>query len=349
MSGLTHIAVDAMGGDLGPPVTVPASLQALARNQRLYIHLVGDSGSIQPLLEGTAVGGLAARLSVNHTDSLVQDRDHPTKVLREKTDSSMFIAVAMVRDGVVQACVSAGNTGALLLSGRHLLKTIPGVDKPAIVATIPGAGTNAYLLDVGANLDCRAEQLFQFAVMGSALAQSLDGTNRPRIALLNIGVEDYKGTEQVKLAASMLEGCSQLNYAGYVEGSGVFDGFADVVVCDGFAGNVTIKSSAGVIKVIDTFLTEQALAGRRNRLAALVSAPLLRQLRQRIDPSQYNGASLLGLQGTIIKSHGAATCEGFTCAILRAAREAEAGVPGLVRDRVSSLLQRGCENSLPGS
>ena len=250
----------------------------------------------------------------------------------------MFLAVQRVQQGEVAACVSAGNTGALLLSGRHLLKTIPGIDKPAIMATIPGATSNCYLLDVGANVDCKAEQLFQFAVMGSVLAETLDGLKQARVALLNIGVEDYKGNEQVKAAAVLLEASEAINYVGFVEGSALFEGVADVVVCDGFVGNVTIKSSAGVVRVINDAFTEIMVLEARDQFAAQTSASLFKRLQQRINPAQYNGASLLGLQGSIIKSHGNATVEGFTWAIERAAKEAENNVPDLIAEKVAQIV-----------
>ncbi len=337
MSFPTRIAVDAMGGDFGTSVTVPASLQALQSNPDLQLTLVGDTDRMRAEL--AAQGGMVpARLSLLHTETVVSDEDRPTRVLRDKAESSMYLAVKLVEQGEAQACVSAGNTGALLLSGRHLLKTIRGIDKPAILATIPGASRNCYLLDVGANVDCKAEQLFQFAVMGSVLAESLGGLDRARVALLNIGVEDYKGSEQVKTAAVLLGNSTAVNYIGFVEGSTLFEGVADVVVCDGFAGNVTIKSSAGVVRVINQALSEIVMASNNSHQGALAQAKLVSELQRRVDPSQYNGASLLGLQGIIIKSHGNASEAGFRYAIERAVKEAQHNVPGLIAERVADIV-----------
>jgi glycerol-3-phosphate acyltransferase PlsX len=333
-----RIAIDAMGGDLGPRVTVPAALRALASYPDLHLILVGDSTRIGGLLSSAGGDFESDRLTVLHTETVVHDEDKPTRVLRDKTESSMYLAVQLVQRGEAQACVSAGNTGALLLSGRHLLKTIPGIEKPAILATIPGASRNCYLLDVGANVDCKAGQLFQFAVMGSVLAESLGGLKQARVALLNIGVEEYKGSEQVKAAAALLEASDSLNYIGFVEGSALFEGIADVVVCDGFVGNVTIKSSAGVVRVINQKLSEIASASGDNQQGALAQARMIGELQRRVDPSQFNGASLLGLQGGIIKSHGNATAEGFTYAIERAIKEAESDVPGLIAEKVGNIV-----------
>ncbi|MBT8147825.1 MAG: phosphate acyltransferase PlsX [Gammaproteobacteria bacterium] len=326
-----------MGGDFGPEITVPAALRALERDSDLSLVLVGDREQLDASLASVS-SEISPRLSMLHTKAVVLDQDKPTRVLRDKTDSSMYLAVQLVQEGEVGACVSAGNTGALLLSGRHLIKTIPGIDKPAIMATIPGATRNCYLLDVGANVDCKAEQLFQFAVMGSVLAESLDGLQQARVALLNIGVEEYKGNEQVKSAASLLEASEAINYVGFVEGSALFEGTADVVVCDGFVGNVTIKTSAGVVRVMNEALSEIMALEIRDQFAAQTSASLFDQLQQRINPAQYNGASLLGLQGSIIKSHGNATVEGFTWAIERAAKEAENNVPGLIAEKVAQIV-----------
>jgi len=335
-----RIAIDAMGGDSGVDVTVPAALQALEKHPGLELHLVGDSALIEPLLGDRDNQARRQRLTVQHTDAVVRDEDRPTRVLRDRTVTSMFRAVQLVQEGTVSACVSAGNTGSLLLCGRHLLKTARGIDKPAIMAIIPGATRHCYLLDVGANVDCQAAQLFQFAVMGSVLAESLDGLAPPRVALLNIGVEDYKGNEQVRAAASLLEQCREINYIGYVEGSALFEGKADVVVCDGFVGNVTIKSSAGVVRVIDKAIAEIVAADQENRRGAGDHAELIAALQQRVDPGQFNGASLLGLQGIIIKSHGNAGSRGFSFAIDRAVREVDNMVPDLIAARVGRIMDR---------
>jgi len=338
LSGNKQIAVDVMGGDGGAAVTVPAALKVLQQHQGLMLHLVGDENEIQPYLATYSRKELLEQIKIVHTQCAVSADDIPSKVLREKTKSSMYMAVELVQQSQAQACVSAGNTGALLMSGRHLLKTIPGIEKPAIIAIIPAATTHCYLLDVGANVDCKAEQLFQFAVMGSVLAESLDGLTRARVGLLNIGAEEYKGSEQVQLAANLLETSEAINYIGFVEGSALYDGNADVVVCDGFVGNVTIKSSAGVVNVINDFLDEGISSDWYTRICAQLLSPLLSGLRRRINPSQFNGASLLGLQGSIVKSHGNANIEGFAFAIEQAIREADNNVPGLIAEKVAKII-----------
>jgi glycerol-3-phosphate acyltransferase PlsX len=241
----------------------------------------------------------------------------------------MYMAAGLLRRGEAQAMVSAGNTGALIMIGRHLIKTITGIQKPAIVASIPGTSRQSYLLDVGANLDCTAEQLFQFAVMGSILAKSLTASEA-RVGLLNIGVENHKGTDEVRRAAKILSECSAVNFIGFIEANELFEGVADVVVCDGFIGNVTIKSSAGVANVVNKLLAEQLVSGRYTEAMTAFGA--------QINPQRFNGASLLGLQGSIVKSHGNATVEGFVYAIQQAIREVENNVPQLIAENVAAII-----------
>jgi|TARA_B100002003_G_scaffold249845_1_gene287293 glycerol-3-phosphate acyltransferase PlsX len=327
-----------MGGDSGIQVTVPASLQALKQFPDLHLHLVGDQPSIKSLL-----GGLPAemtdRLHLLHTDETISAREKPANVLRSSKGSSMYLAAGLVKSGDVKAMVSAGNTGALLMIGRYLLKTLNGIDKPAIVASIPGAFRQAYLLDVGANVDCTAEQLFQFGVMGSVLAESLSPGHKVAVGLLNIGVEDYKGSDQVRQAAKMLESCEELNYIGYVEANALFEGIADVVVCNGFVGNVTIKSSAGVANVVSTILSEQIAQNWFNRVTGFMVRPMLDKLRWQTNPQRFNGASLLGLQGSIVKSHGNTNIEGFIFAIQQAINEVDNAVPQLIAKKVEAIIQ----------
>jgi len=330
-----------MGGDGGVNVTVPAAVQSVQKIVDLHLHLVGDEAKILPLLSQLGATQMTDRITVLHTSQRVCANDKPTNILRKGKTSSMFLAVELVKSGQVQAMVSAGDTGALLLSGRHLLKTIAGIDKPAIVATIPAASRQSFLLDVGANVDCKADQLFQFAVMGTVLAESLNLVAKARVGLLNIGVENYKGTEQVKLAAELLEGCDQIEYIGYIEGNDLYEGMADVVVCDGFVGNVTIKSSAGVASKVNRLLLEQTEGGLSNRFKGFFVRPLLAQLRTQINPSRFNGPSLLGLQGSIVKSHGNANIEGFFYAIQQAVNEVENSVPELITDRVATIMGAG--------
>ncbi|MEX2132137.1 MAG: phosphate acyltransferase PlsX [Pseudohongiellaceae bacterium] len=332
----TRIAIDAMGGEYGVSVTVPAALSLLRDHKMVFFYLVGDEPQIRAQLE--MVGYTGNKIEIIHTPYLLTDKDKPTRALRAKEKSSLYMAVELVKDKLAGACVSAGNTGALLLAGRHLLGTLPGIDKPAIVAVIPGASKNCLLLDVGANVDCKAQQLFQFAVMGSVLAESMGVMQPASVGLLNIGVEDYKGNEQVRTAASLLEQCSSINYTGYVEGNALFSGTVDVVVCDGFVGNVTIKSSAGVVEVVNSLLRSRMQGSLASKLLSLVSFPLIRRLQSRINPAQYNGASLLGLQGSIIKSHSNAGSEAFAYAIQRAITEAESAIPRLIAQRVAEIV-----------
>lgn len=326
-----------MGGDGGIAVTVPAAIQALEKTPDLTLCLVGDENRMQPLLSSIS-DRLRSRLSLIHTEASIKDDDKPGQVLRSGKQSSMYMAVTLVKRGEVQAMVSAGNTGALLMIGRHLLKTIKGIQKPAIVATIPGASRQSYLLDVGANPDCSAQQLFEFAVMGSVLAESLNDESA-RVGLLNIGSEQYKGTDEVREASGLMENCKALNYVGFIEANALFEGAADVVICDGFVGNVTIKSSAGVANVVNKLLAQQIARSWSTRLSGFFSSSILARLRAQINPHRFNGASLLGLQGSIVKSHGDATVEGFTYAIQQAVTEIENDVPQLIAKKVAAIIE----------
>lgn len=332
MGPVKRIAIDAMGGDGGAKLTVPAAIQALSKFPDIVLSLVGDQDQINSLFPENSQA--CARLQVVHAPDVIADEDNPGNVLRSAKQSSMYLATKLVKNEQVQAMVSAGNTGALLMIGRHLLKTIPGIHKPAIVATIPGASRQTYLLDVGANPDCSAQQLFECAVMGSVLAESLD-ESPARVALLNIGAEQYKGTDEVRHAAERLQQCPQVNYVGFVEANELFEGLADVVVCDGFVGNVTIKSSAGVANVV-----KKLLAGNLEGNFTLDSSStsVVTRLAAQINPQRFNGASLLGLQGSIIKSHGNATEEGFVYAIQQAVTEIENTVPQLIAEKVASII-----------
>ena len=323
-----------MGGDGGIEITLPASLQVLNENPDLSIFLVGDESRMRPLVSG-APAGVRDRLNLVPSAAVIGDADRPLNVLRSGKQSSMYLAVELLQSGTVQAMVSAGNTGALLMIGRHLLKTIEGIQKPAIVTTIPGGARQSFLLDVGANPDCSARQLFEFAVMGSVLAESLSG-EKATVGLLNIGSEQFKGTAEVRAAAALMENSEALNYAGFIEANALFEGAADVVVCDGFVGNVMIKASAGVANVVKSLLAEQLSKSWLARLSG--SSSMLTRLSEQINPHRFNGASLLGLQGSIIKSHGNATIEGFTYAIAQAEAEIENAVPQLIAKRVAAIM-----------
>jgi glycerol-3-phosphate acyltransferase PlsX len=330
------IAIDAMGGDFGPHSIVQASIACLAEYPSLHLVLVGQAPLIEDLI-ASSHGVDRARLHVEHAGEVVTMDERPAQALRGKADSSMRVALELLRDGRVQACVSAGNTGALMALSRYVLKTLPGIDRPAMVAAVPTQAGCCHLLDLGANVDCSAEQLYQFAVMGAVAAEAL-GVVRPRVALLNVGTEEVKGNQQVKLAANLLQQAPGLNYIGFVEGDGLYRGDADVVVCDGFVGNILLKSSEGLAAMIAARIE---LLFRRNlvsRLAGLVAMPVLRRLRTELAPAQHNGASLLGLQGIVVKSHGSAGAEGFKSAIRRALREIEDNLPQRLHGRLEDRL-----------
>jgi len=325
-----------MGGDYGAQVTVPASLECLRRHPDLKLLLVGDQNKIHRWIDGKS-GDLQSRLEIVHTEFAIDENQQPGSSFRHNKNSSMHVAVEAVKQNEADACVSAGNTGALLLIGRHLLKMVPGIERPAIVARLPAADKSVYILDVGANINCQAHHLFQFAVMGSVLAGKVELKAEPRICLLNIGVEDYKGTEQIKLAAKRLNSCENLNYSGFIEGSELFSGRADVVVCDGFAGNVTIKTSEGVVNAIQHILQQQENRNWINRFLGKLLSPLLDSFRSQINPNKFNGATFLGLRGTIVKSHGNTDRDGFCNAIEQAIREVKNDIPSLIAHRIALI------------
>ena len=335
MTKVRRIAVDVMGGDHGPHVTVSAALKALRRHPDLHLVLVGPQQEITPSLDSLPPA-LRARASVLHTDDVISNHDRPDRILRSSPNSSMFIAIDQVKQGQADACVSAGNTGALLMAGRHLLKTIPGIDKPAIMAMIPvtRAGGYSYLLDVGANVRNSARELYQFACMGAVLASSLSGRKPARVALLNIGEESIKGTPVIQEAAGLLADNPDFEYLGYIEGNQLFSGHADVIVCDGFTGNITIKTSAGAVKALQALMRRSIARRWYYKTFSWILKPLLRDLRREIDPARYNGATLVGLQGIIVKSHGNANEQGFLKAIEHALRQINDNVPALIAGKM---------------
>ena len=325
-----------MGGDFGPHCIVPACISCLAEHPSLHLVLVGQSELVESLI-ARHPGVDRARLRVEHADEIIGMNDQPALALRSKPDSSMRVGLELVRDGAVQACVSAGNSGALMALSRYVLKTLPGIDRPAMVAAVPTQSGFCHLLDLGANVDCSAEHLYQFAVMGSVTAEVL-GTARPRVALLNVGTEDIKGSQQVKLAAGLLQQANGLNYIGFVEGDGLYRGEADVVVCDGFVGNVLLKSSEGLAVMIAGRIEALFKSSLAARMVGVLALPLLRRLRGELSPAQHNGASLVGLQGIVVKSHGAAGPEGFKSAIHRALLEIEEDLPRRLQSRLAEHL-----------
>ncbi|WP_083491819.1 phosphate acyltransferase PlsX [Pseudomonas taeanensis] len=330
------IAIDAMGGDFGPHCIVPASIACLAEYPSLHLVLVGQAPLIEDLI-AQSPGVDRARLHVEHAGEVIAMGEPPAQALRGKPDSSMRIALELLRDGRVQACVSAGNTGALMALSRYVLKTLPGVDRPAMMAAIPTQSGCCQLLDLGANVDCSAEHLYQFALMGSVAAEVL-GVVSPRVALLNVGSEDNKGNQQVKLAASLLQQAVGLNYIGFVEGDGLYRGAADVLVCDGFVGNVLLKSSEGLAAMISARAESLFKESLASRVVGSLALPFLRRLRADLAPAQYNGASFLGLQGIVVKSHGAAGQEGFKSAIRRTLTEIHEDLPQRLHGRLEDLL-----------
>ena len=338
MSDQITVALDAMGGDFGPEVVLPAATEVLKKHKNLNIILAGDSARLQSCAESNGIK-LDDRLSVQHASQIVEMHDDPRLAIRKKKDSSMRVAIDLVKNGQAQAAVSAGNTGALMGTAKFVLKTLPGIDRPAICTTIPSVTGHTHMLDLGANVDCTSEHLAQFGVMGSVLAEAIDTTNTPRVGLLNIGHEDSKGNAQVKEANSFLVD-APINYIGYVEGDDIYNGNVDVVVCDGFVGNVSLKTSEGVAKMISHFMKQEFNKGLYNRIAAMIALPVLKAFRKRIDPRGYNGASLLGLSGIVIKSHGSADVFAFANAIEIAVLEIEKAVPEHIRSRMEPLLEQ---------
>jgi glycerol-3-phosphate acyltransferase PlsX len=322
-----------MGGDIGPDAVVPAALAALAEHRDLTIILVGDEAVLERSL-ARRKAAVSDRLKIRHASQVVEMDELPSHAMRNKKDSSMRVAINLVKQGEAAACVSAGNTGALMATARFVLKMLPGIDRPAICTALPSMTGHTWMLDLGANVDVDAEHLLQFAVMGSVMASAVDANQSPRIGLLNIGEEEIKGNEQVKEAASLLTS-SHLNYGGFAEGDDIYKGGYDVVVCDGFVGNVSLKTTEGVAKMIAQFIREEFGRNILTRLAALVAMPVLHAFRNRIDPRCYNGASLLGLRGIVIKSHGSADELAFANAIKVAVLAVRESVP----ERISSQLQ----------
>lgn len=319
------IAVDVMGGDHGIPVTLPAALEYLRANPQDRIVLVGQEGVIVEQLKVAGIKALPANLLVRHASEVVGMDEPPQSALRGKKDSSMRVAINMVKSGEADACVSAGNTGALMATARYVLKTLPGIDRPAIASFLPTRNGQVCMLDLGANVDCTPDHLLQFALMGSTLVSALTHKLHPTVGLLNIGSEEIKGNEVVKQAGELLQ-ASDLNFFGNVEGDDIFKGVTDVVVCDGFVGNVALKTAEGVAKMMGDFLKEGFGRNPLTKLAALIALPVLKAFKHRLDHRRYNGASFLGLRGVVVKSHGSADAFAFRCAIERAAEEARGGM-----------------------
>ncbi len=325
-----------MGGDHGPRVTVAAALEFLARHPEAAIVLVGLREALE--LELTARGmSYGPRLRVQAATEVVAMDEPPAQALRYKKDSSMRVAVNLVKSGEAHACVSAGNTGALMAISRFVLKTIAGVDRPAIATVLPNSrGAYTYVLDLGANVDCTPEQLMQFGIMGAMLVAAVEHKERPSVGLLNIGVEDIKGNETVKRAGDLLR-TSGLNFHGNVEGDDIYKGTTDVVVCDGFVGNALLKASEGIVTMMIGLLRQEFMRNPWRMFVAWLAAPVRNALRARIDPGRYNGASLLGLRGIVIKSHGSADAYAFGHALQRAVEEVRNNVPERIAHKMAQL------------
>lgn len=317
------IAIDAMGGDFGPGVTVPAALEAVRTDPDLRVVLVGQPEPIRAALGNRP---LNEQVVIREASQVVGMDEKPQEALRKKKDSSMRVAIDLVKSGEANACVSAGNTGALMATGRFVLKTIAGIDRPAIISRIRSRHGHTHMLDLGANSECSGEHLFQFAVMGTVVASDMHGIERPRVGVLNIGQEEIKGDSVVQEAAKLLS-ASTLNYVGFVEGDDIFSGEVDVIVTDGFTGNVALKSIEGLAKMIVGMAKHEYTRNPLRYLAAAASWPVLRSLKRDMDPRTYNGASMVGLAGVVIKSHGSADSVSFCNAIRVAIVEARQGVP----------------------
>jgi len=336
------IALDAMGGDHGPKVIVPAAKKALSEIADIQLMLVGDEKQLKLELENQNLES-ESRIRIQHASEIVEMDDAPALALKKKKDSSMRVAINMVKQQQAQACVCAGNTGALMATSKFVLKTIPGISRPAICTMLPTLTGHTLMLDLGANLECTAENLFEFAIMGSVLAQSVDGLESPAVGLLNIGSEAMKGNESVKLASQLISE-SGLNYYGFVEGDDIYRGTVDVIVTDGFAGNVSLKTAEGLAAMITNVLRREFKKNIATKLAALVALPVLNSVRKILDPRRYNGASLLGLNGIVVKSHGGADISSFFNAIKIASIEIEKDVPQRISRVVGSYLTQAEEN-----
>ncbi|HED15450.1 MAG TPA: phosphate acyltransferase PlsX [Gammaproteobacteria bacterium] len=337
MSKFPTIALDAMGGDIGPDVVLPAAVEIRKKYPELNLILVGQEDRLQADLASLGVKP-DERLTIHHASQVVDMDESASSALRGKKDSSMRVALNLVKQGDADACVSAGNTGALMATGRFVLKMLPGIDRPAIISALPSMTGHSHMLDLGANVDCTSEQLFQFAVMGSVLSSVVDNVERPRIGLLNIGEEEIKGNERVKLAAQLIS-ASKLNYVGFVEGDDIYKGgAADVIVCDGFIGNVSLKTSEGLARMVGHFLKQEFNRNILTRLMALVSLPVLKAFKRRIDARRYNGASLLGLRGIVIKSHGGADILAFGNAIEIAIKEIHQALPERINAELEGMM-----------
>lgn len=330
------VAIDVMGGDHGPHVTIPAAVKCMAGNDSLNIILVGPQDVIESQLKASHAKP-GPRLSIRHAPEVVAMDESPALALRNKKNSSMRIAIDLVKSGQADACVSAGNTGALMATARFVLKTLPGIDRPAIATFMPSLKGPVLMLDLGANVDCTAEHLFQFALMGSMLSSVVKHRERPTVGLLNIGEEEIKGNEVVKAAAELIRASQLINFYGNIEGDDIYKGTTDVVVCDGFVGNVALKSSEGIAKMIATLIRKEFRRNILTKIAGLIALPVMNAFKRQVDPRRFNGATLLGLRGVVVKSHGGADRFAFEHAIEAAAEEVQGNVLKRISDQLHQL------------
>ncbi|MDC1046341.1 phosphate acyltransferase PlsX [Candidatus Pseudothioglobus singularis] len=334
-----RVSIDASGGDFGFLVTINAGINALKTYDDLLINFVGDEAGIKnELNKNSSYSNFADRIDVTHASEVINMSDSPSVALRHKKDSSMRIAINLVKNGDADACVSAGNTGALMSIARFVLKTIKGVDRPAIMSAVPTLTGPTHVLDLGANIDSRPSTLLQFAIMGSIAVQNTENIENPSVGLLNVGSEELKGNEKSQETSELLKN-SSLNYIGFVEGDDIYKGNVDVIVCDGFEGNIALKASEGVAKMFSYFIKKSFNKNLFTKLIALIAQPIMRDFKSKVDPGKYNGASLLGLKGVVVKSHGNADVDSFFQAIKEAYIEAHAKIT----DKISAQLTRELE------
>ena len=332
----TRIAVDAMGGDGGPKIIMPSIKDFILENEDISVKIYGDENILSSYLK-TFNDDTISRIEIIHSDEKVLSTDSPSHALRHKKKSSMSMAIQSVKDGKTQACISAGNTGALMAISRFILGTLDGIDRPAIESMLPSLSGHTHVLDLGANVDCKAEHLYQFAVMGSVLSMILDEKDNPKVGLLNVGEETIKGNPQVKDAHNLLKS-SKLNYVGFVEGDDIFCGNIDVIVCDGFVGNIALKTSEGIAKFISSTLKDEFKKNVFTKIAGISSTKVLNSFKKVVDPRRYNGASLLGLKGIIIKSHGGADSFAFSNSLNIALKEVKKDVPTCIDKKLKDIL-----------
>ncbi|CAC9590321.1 Phosphate:acyl-ACP acyltransferase PlsX (EC 2.3.1.n2) [uncultured Gammaproteobacteria bacterium] len=333
------VSIDASGGDHGIPVTIAAGIKALSVFQDLQLTFVGDQTTIQAeIKKHPSSRKISDRIQVVHATEVVLMNESPAIALRKKKNSSMRVAINLVKSNDVDACVSAGNTGALMAISRFVLKTIKGIDRPAIMGRMPTMTGHTHMLDLGANVDSSPEALLEFATMGSTAVEQTEDIKNPTIGLLNIGEEDIKGNDKIKKTSALLK-ASNLNYHGFVEGDDIYKGIVDLVVCDGFEGNIALKASEGVASMMGHYLKRAFTRNWATKIVALIATPVLKDFKSSLDPGKYNGASLLGLRGIVVKSHGGANVESFFVAISEAYLEANANIIDKISAQVSKELK----------